>query len=278
MQHQTYHWKNKKGQSIFAQSWMPDGKPRAVICHIHGQSDHSSRFEHVAAFFNIHHIAFFAADLIGHGKSEGKRGHVMHYAEYLETVDQLIDEASRKFPDLPLFVYGHSTGGQMVLQHSMQSDKNIRGYIVTSPLIRIAFEPPAWKVALAKKVRKIFPALSQPTGLDASGISRDKEVVNRYVADKMVHGKITVSAFFEIMKNGKDILLKADKLKYPILMLHGTADKITSQPASQELASLRKDLITYKTYEGLYHEIHNEPEKEQVLNDILSWIELKLNS
>ncbi|MBP8249870.1 MAG: alpha/beta hydrolase, partial [Chitinophagales bacterium] len=89
MHHTTYHKQNKKGQEIFAQSWTGEKEPIAVICHIHGQSDHSSRFEHVAAFFVAHQVDFFAADLIGHGKSGGVRGHVNHFDEYLETVDML---------------------------------------------------------------------------------------------------------------------------------------------------------------------------------------------
>lgn len=276
MTHQTYQWKNRKGQSIFAQSWKPDAAPVALICHIHGQSDHSSRFGHVAAFFTANGIAFYAADLVGHGKSEGARGHVNKFDEYIETLDQLIDKATEDIPGLPLFVYGHSMGGNVALNHAFQTQKNIRGYIITSPWIRLAFEPPAWKVALGKTVKSIYPALLQPTGLDVNAISHDKKEVEKYAADPLVHGKISASGFFEILTKGKDILHHANQLHHPVLLMHGTGDLLTSYQATRELAAMRKDIITYKEYEGLYHEMHNEPEKNMLFNDMLNWIHLQL--
>lgn len=144
-----------------------------------------------------HDIAFIAIDLIGHGKSAGARGHVLSFSEYTESVDMLLDEAEKLFPDVPVFVYGHSMGGNIVLHHAFVTTRNIKGYIVTSPWIKLAFEPPAWKVALGKTVKSIFPALLQPTGLDASLISHDEEVVEKYKNDKLVHGKISASGFLK---------------------------------------------------------------------------------
>lgn len=273
--HQTYEWRNKKGQRIFGQSWHAT-EPKALICHIHGQSDHSSRFAHVADYFNRKQISFFSADLVGHGKSEGVRGHVNHFHEYIETVDLLLTEAKKIFPGLPVFVYGHSMGGNICINHAFNTQEQIKGYIITSPWIRLAFEPPAWKIALGKTVKSIFPSLLQPTGLDPSLISHDKEVVQRYVDDKLVHGKISASAFFEILTNGKSILLNAGRLHYPILLMHGTGDALTDHKASREFAAMRPDLITYKEFEGLYHEMHNEPEQQQIFDTIYQWIIQKL--
>ena len=275
MNHQTYEWKNKKGQKIFAQSWTTE-RPRALICHAHGQSDHSSRFAHVAEFFAGHGINFFAVDFPGHGLSEGKRGHVSKFYEYIETVEILHKEAIRLFLDLPVFIYGHSMGGNVCINHAFYEKGKIAGYIITSPWIRLAFEPPAWKIALGKSVKSIYPSLQQPTGLDPALISHDKDVVEKYKTDKLVHGKISTSGFFEILTNGKNILLNADRLKYPMLLMHGTADGLTDHKASREFAALRPDLITYKEFEGLYHEMHNEPEKQEIFDTILNWINQKI--
>ncbi len=276
MDHQTYNWKNKKGQHLFGQSWTGD-QPRAIICHIHGQSDHSSRFEHVAKFFVDNGINFYTVDLIGHGKSDGARGHVLKFYEYIETVELLHDEVRKIYKDLPIFIYGHSMGGNISINHSFYTTEKIKGYIITSPWIRLAFEPPTWKVALGKTVKSIYPGLLQPTGLDPTLISHDKEVVEKYKNDKLVHGKISASGFFEILTNGKNILLKAQQLKYPMLLMHGTADALTDHSASREFAEMRPDLITYKEFEGLYHEMHNEPEKQQLFDTMLTWINKQLN-
>ncbi len=275
MIHQTYAWQNSKGQKIFGQSWTTE-QPRALICHFHGQSDHSTRFTHVAGFFTKNNVNFFAADFPGHGYSDGKRGHIIKFYEYIETVEIVYREATKLFPDLPVFIYGHSMGGNVCINHALLAKQNIRGYIITSPWIRLAFEPPAWKIALGKSIKSFYPALQQPTGLNPALISHDKEVVEKYKSDKLVHGKITTSAFFEILSNGKDILVNAERLKYPMLLLHGTADGLTDHKASREFAAMRPDLITYKEFEGLYHEMHNEPEKQQIFDTILNWINQKI--
>jgi len=275
MKHNTYEWRNKKGQRIFGQSWTTE-QPKAMICHIHGQSDHSSRFVHVADFFTGKGFNFFTLDLIGHGKSEGPRGHVFKFAEYLELADLLYDETKKAFPDLPVFLYGHSMGGNICINHALNTTKQVRGYMITSPWIRLAFEPPAWKIALGKTVKSIYPGLLQPTGVNPEFISHDKTVVEKYVQDKLVHGKISASGFFEILTNGKNILLNADKLKYPMLLMHGTGDKLTDHNASREFAALRPDLITYKEFEGLYHEMHNEQEKQMIFDTMYNWITQKL--
>lgn len=276
MVHQTYNWKNKKGQKIFGQSWVPEITARAVICNVHGQGEHSSRYDHVAAFFVQHNIAFFTVDLVGHGRSEGARGHVNKFNEYIENAELMYAEAKKHYPDLPLFIYGHSMGGNIALNHAYNTAENVRGYIITSPWIRLSFEPPAWKVALGKAVKSIIPGLQQPTGLDAAKISHDEAEVKKYREDKLNHDKISASGFFEILTNGKNILLQADKLRFPVLLMHGTGDGLTSHLASREFAALRPDLITYKEFNGLYHEMHHEKERQQIFDSMLQWIEEKL--
>jgi acylglycerol lipase len=276
MQHTTYQKQNKKGQLIFEQSWTGEREPIAVICHIHGQSDHSSRFAHVAEFFVSRSIDFFAADLVGHGKSGGTRGHINTFDEYLETVDMLYQDVTTKYPGKPIFIYGHSMGGNVVINHAFQNKKPVAGYIATSPWIRLAFEPPAWKVALGKTVKSIFPALLQPTGLNPALISHDTTVVEKYKNDKLVHGKISAAGFFEILTHGKSILDRAQELHYPMFIAHGSDDQLTDHTASKEFAEKRTDLITFIQFNGLYHEMHNEPQKEDLFNAILHFIHQKI--
>ncbi|MBC8045897.1 MAG: lysophospholipase [Fimbriimonadaceae bacterium] len=277
MKHQTYSWKSARGKNIFGQSWITDSTPKAIICLVHGQGEHSSRYDHVANFFVQHDIAFFTGDLIGHGMSEGARGHVSSFSEYIENAEMILQEAKKTFPDTPIFIYGHSMGGNIAINHAMQThDENIKGYIVTSPWIKLSFEPPPWKVVLGKTVKSIIPSLQQPTGLDAATISHDLAEVKKYREDKLNHSKISVSAYFEILTHGENILLNADKLSYPMLLMHGSGDKLTSHLASREFAAMRKDLITYKEFEGLYHELQHEFERQNIFDTILHWINEQL--
>lgn len=271
----TYNWKHPKGYDLFAQSWERSDRPRAVIGIIHGQSDHGSRFTHVADYFTTHHYAVMAMDLPGHGKSGGKRGHMDTIDDYLDAIAIMQNAMHAWYPKAPFFLYGHSMGGSVVLNYLIkQNPKNIAGVIITSPLLRIAFVPPAWRVILGKVVRSIYPALLQPTGLDVAKLTRVEAVNQAYAKDPLVHGKISVSAYFEIMEHGENVLKDADKLRVPVFLAHGSGDQLTSHEASRELANKRKDIITYKEFEGLYHEMHNEETQQDLFNEIYNWLQL----
>lgn len=276
MQHQTYSWKQRAGQEIFAQSWHADAPAKAIFVIIHGQSDHSGRFTTMAEWMTQKGYAVYAADLIGHGKSGGKRGHMLHFEEYLETVEALIDKAKSAHPDLPVFLYGQSMGGNVVINYAFTNKQGIRACIASSPWVRLAFEPPAWKVLLGKWMRSIYPALAQPTGLNAAHLSHDAQIVQAYQQDPLVHGKITASAFFETLQAGIHIPDKASSLQVPMLIMHGSADQLTSSVASKAFADLRPDLITHILFTDWFHELHNEPEKDKVFNTIEQFIQQNL--
>lgn len=276
MKHLENWTKNKHSQKIFLQCWLPD-TAKASICLIHGQSDHSGRYIHVAEYMVQHAFAFFSADLVGHGKSGGLRGHIKSFDDYTETIDMLLTEAKNKFPDKPVFIYGHSMGGNIALHHAFKNaDKSVKGYIISAPWIRLAFEPPAWKIKLGKTVQSVLPFLQQGNEVKHENISRDADVVKKYKTDKLVHGKISARAFFETFEKGKNILNNGKNLKYPVLLLHGKADKLTDYAASGEFAKTNKKFIQHAEFEGLYHEIHNEPEKDVVFKTITEWMDKQL--
>ncbi|MFH2095597.1 MAG: alpha/beta hydrolase, partial [Bacteroidota bacterium] len=185
----------------------------------------------------------------------------------------LMTKAGEIFPGIPVVLYGHSMGGNLVLNYIISRKLKNIPLIVTSPWLKLAFEPPAFKLFMAKLVRKILPGLLQSTGLKTKDLTKNNSVVDKYENDELVHGKISVNMFFEMYQAGYRVLDNAEKIKCPVLLMHGTEDGICSWQGSSELASKAKGNITFKTWEGLYHELHNEAEQDKVFMFIISWLE-----
>jgi len=271
MSHSITEWKTTNGLTLFAQSWTVDA-PKAVLGIIHGMGEHSNRYGHMAKAMNAAGISVVAFDHRGHGKSGGKRGHMTSIDQLLDGVDQLLTEMGRVAPGAAQFLYGHSMGGNVLLNHAMRRKPKINGIIASGAYLRLAFEPPVVQVALAKLVKGILPALGQPTNLDATAISRDKAVVDAYLNDPLVHGRITPGFFVEIDAAAKYAMDHAADLKLPLLIYHGSADRLTSHDASKEFATKAKGDVTWRSWEGLFHECHNEPEQAEVFKLISDWI------
>jgi acylglycerol lipase len=244
---------------------------RAVIILVHGLGEHIQRYEHWSDLFRKERIAFTGVDLPGHGRSGGKRGHIKSYALLDEMLNILLDSCRKTFPGIPVYIYGHSLGGGIVLNYLLKKNPRIKGAIVTSPWLRLSFEPPKSKVILASFIKNIFPGLVQSSGLNVNHISHDALVVERYKNDPLVHDKISVSLFDGAMKAAKYSLDNAAELKIPMLLFHGDADQITSPEGSREF-SQKSAKTEFKIWEGGYHELHNEPFKEEVFKYIINWI------
>lgn len=276
MKQEELSWKASDGLDIYGMYWSPDETPKAVICLVHGMGEHVARYQHVAEFFCERGIAMIGYDHRGHGRSGGKRGHTPSYDLLLQGVSDVMKKAEEVFPGVPQFLYGHSMGGNLVSNYALRNAPSVKGVMISSPYLRLAFEPPKFKVGLAKFVGGFLPGLVQSTELDASAISRDKAVVDKYVNDPLVHDKVSVAFFLGIHEAGEWAVTNAAALKVPALIFHGTGDQITSHLASEEFAQKAGDAATLKLWEGLYHECHNEPEQQQVLEAMYEWVNGKL--
>ncbi len=281
MEHYEFGWNSPSGVKIYAQSWSPDKdkfeKPKAVILLVHGLGEHSARYAHVAEFFAQHGIALIANDRSGHGKSGNKRGHVNKYAEVFDDIIQLRKEAHTRYPNVPLFLYGHSMGGGIVLDY-LQNEKPtyLKGVIATSPLLEPAFNPPAFILFVGSIMRHIYPKYTEDNQLDVQKISRSKETIEAYIKDPLVHSKVTSEMAIGMLQSGKKTLANAGRVSAPLLLLHGSADELTSYPATEKFAQKSKGDVSFKAWKGFYHELHNEPEKLEVLNYIYEWILKKM--
>jgi acylglycerol lipase len=250
----------------------PGESTRAVIVMVHGIGEHIKRYLNWAELFRKAGIAFVGVDLPGHGRSPGIRGHIRNYKVVREMIDILISSSRKTFPGIPLYLYGHSLGGGIVLDYSIRNNPRVSGVIVTSPWLRLSFEPPRIKLILASVMKNILPWLVQPTGLIIEHISHDKEVIEKYKEDPLVHDKCSVILFYSAMSSGKYALEHSGELKIPTLILHGSDDMITSPEGSREFAS-KNSKTDIKIFEGGFHELHNEMFRNDVFEYILKWID-----
>jgi len=249
----------------------------AVVVLVHGMGEHSKRYEkHVIPFYNQNSIAVLSYDQFGHGKTEGKRGHNPGYDSVLNCVEEMLTKAKSVFGEKPTFLYGHSMGGNVVINYILKRSNNLNGAIVTSPFLRLAFDPPSWKIVIGKALQKIAPSITMGTELELEAISRDKKEVEAYRNDPMVHDKISPNYSVVFMKTGEWAIQNSGKLTIPMLLMHGTGDRLTSYKASEEFAKNAGNKVKLKLYEGAYHELHNEINKNEVLEKMLSWINKKI--
>jgi alpha-beta hydrolase superfamily lysophospholipase len=268
-----WEWLSKDGLKLYARRWMPEEAPRALVCLVHGHGEHSGRYQHVAQAFVAHGYGLMGFDLRGHGNSEGQRGHTPTYEHLMDDLAAFLQSMHQEYPNLPIFLYGHSMGGNLVINYVLRMPHTLRGLIATGPWLKLAFEPPASKLALGKMMDSISPAFMQPSGLETSALARDSEVVRQYVYDTLVHDKISVRMFYGMYHAGLWALDRADGLNLPTLLMHGSEDRLTSCSASRAFVSgAPAEKMTFREWDGFYHEIHNEPEKEQVIATMINWL------
>lgn len=270
-----FNIKLSNGQVLRGIIQSPGDNARAVIVFVHGIGEHLQRYSHWMELFKKEGIGFAGLDLPGHGRSDGRRGNIRSYSLLEEMIDILINGCQKTFPGIQVFIYGHSLGGGIVLDYILRKNPKVKGAIVTSPWLRLSFEPDRTKVALARVLKNIIPGLIQPSGLVVNYISHDENIVKKYKTDPLAHQKISVSLFYGAITAAKYSLEHASELKIPVLLMHGTDDMITSVNASREFAD-KTTMVELKLWEGGYHELHNEPFKQEVFLYILNWINGRL--
>lgn len=272
MQKRTFFWKAYDGKKIYGCEWAAD-RPKGVICLAHGLGEHVERYEYMAHWFNTHGFTVVGYDRRGHGHSEGKRGHSNGLEPLLDEISQLLVEARTGYQDLPVFLYGHSQGGGLVLSYALRRNPDITGIIASAPWIQLSFTPPQALIALGKLMRKIYPGFLQANNLNTQLLSRDPEVVKAYEQDPLVHDRISAAAGIGMLEEGDWMLQQKGGFPIPLLIMHGDEDGVTSAEASEALAGQLEGDVTYKLWPEMYHELHNEPEKEMVFQYVLDWLE-----
>ena len=268
--HQKLRWTMSDGVTLHIRHW-PVRDSIAYVCLVHGISEHAGRYQHVAHFLNEHKISVIAADLRGHGLSAGNRGHVASYEQWMDDL-AVIESMFLNIATGPTVLYGHSMGGNLVLNFSIRRECKFDRLIATSPMIHAAFQPAWWKFALARTIGTLKPDLKVPTGLDYRQLTSDPQMLQAFREDELILQHISVKSGLTLIESGDWLLKQASQLNHPTLIMHGDADLITSHQKSAEFAFLAGDQCNFQSWPGMLHELHNEIGREKVLAQIVDWL------
>jgi alpha-beta hydrolase superfamily lysophospholipase len=257
--------------------WTPDTPPLAVVVLSHGLGEYARRYDHVATRFGDAGLVTYALDHRGHGRSGGKRMLVRDISEYTADFDTLVGIATREHPGLKCIVLGHSMGGGIVFAYGVERPDNYDMMVLSGPAVAAQDQVSPLMTVAAKILGVLVPGLPVQE-LDVNAISRDPAVVAAYNSDPLVyHGKVPAGVGRALLEVGETMTQRAPALTAPLLVVHGSDDRLIPVDGSRRLVEcVGSTDVTLKIYPGLYHEVFNEPEQAEVLDDVVSWIKARL--
>lgn len=270
---ESYQVHSSGGIKLACTSWHPSDPPEAVLFIVHGLGEHADRYEEMAKTFASQKIAVFAFDHRGHGKSEGKKGHAKSVDQLIEDTEHALMKCRSLFLEIPIFLFGHSMGGQVVASYLNKiKSKEIEGAIISSAWFRLVKPIAVWQLKLVKHVRALFPGITLSNGIDAAEISSVKTEVALYKNDPLIHDKISLSLFYSLFQNGINLINFAQLSKMPVLVCHGASDQITSPQSSEHFAKKLGDKAEFKLWPNAFHDPHHDVDKDMVIQYYAAWI------
>lgn len=264
------------GIQFYVRGWEPGTQPKAVIALIHGLGEHTGRYEHVASAMTDTGYAMVGFDLRGHGRSSGARGHFPSLDAVMQDIQNFFDFLKGRYPAIPHFLYGHSLGGLLVLVYALKHSNGLKGVIASGAGLRSQVHEQKLKVLMAKLLGSLAPAAQLSSGLDLAVLSHDQNVIDVYKNDPLNHDRISLGFGKAGLEATDYAWSHAEEFAPPLLIMHGTADRNTYASGSADfskLAAKNNRDVTLKLWEGLYHEVHNEPEQQQVFKFMIDWLD-----
>lgn len=269
----------ERGRTLPGRVWCAD-RPRTTVAIVHGLGEHSGRYGALASDLVRARHTVVALDLPGHGETHGPRGDVPSWLALRDQVIPAMFTAPRGMPgqppDLPRVLLGHSLGGVLALDVALAHPRALLGVVASAPALRNPL-PPWWKLAAANVARVTTPTAGFPNGLDISGLSRDAEVLAQRAQDRLVHDRISPRLYFDFSEACQRVMREARRLQIPALLLQGTADRVVDPRGALEFnAAAPHGLSRLITYRDAYHEIFNDIGREQVVADLVAWLDALL--
>jgi acylglycerol lipase len=273
MEHIEGHFKGVRNVNIYHQAWLPEGDAKAVLLIVHGLGEHCGRYMNVVNHFVPLGYAVYGLDHIGHGRSEGLREVVERFTDYTDTLAVYHEMVKGWQTGKPIFLLGHSMGGLIVSDYLLNHQADVTGAVISAPLVKVSDNISQATIVMGKILSALAPKMGL-LALDTNGVSRDPDVVKAYVRDPLVfQGKTPARLAAELLKAMLRVTAEADKITLPFIVLQGSEDKLVDPGGAQILydkAGSKDKAI--KIYEGLYHEVFNEPERASVLKDAETWL------
>lgn len=276
MSHREHYFSGHDGLRLYQQVWLPGGEATAVVLIVHGFTEHSGRYQRTAEELCCRGYGVYAMDVRGHGRSEGARCFVRSFDDYLLDLDLFVEGVRRREPGKPLFLFGHCLGGLIAALWSITRQPQLQGLVLSAPTLRLQNDLFPLLRRLAAPVGWLFPRL-RLVRMGSANISSDPAVVAQFRADPLVfHDRFPVRTGSEVLRAIRRASRSLEAVRLPLLVLHGTTDRVCQPGGSRELCRRAEssDKILH-LYEGFYHEVLNEPQREQVVKDLLHWLDAR---
>ena len=257
---------------LYWQGWLPAGPATGVVLLCHGLGEHSGRYANVVDALVPDGWAVYGLDHRGHGLSGGRRAHLDAYADWLADYHTFRRAVVARHPGLPVFLLGHSMGGQIALAYALDHQDDLRGLVLSAPALA-SNAVPKQVVPLLMGLSRIAPTL-RPAGIDGTKVSKDPAVIAAYQADPLVYqGNPTLGLSAALFRQFGPLVERSRGLRIPLLLQHGSADVLADPAGTRALeAAHGSPDATVRWYEGLWHEIYNEPERDVPLSDLREWL------
>jgi len=259
------------GLGIHWQAWLPEGPPRAIVLISHGAAEHGGRYAWTAGKLTERGCAAYAIDHRGHGRSDGPRSYVDRIGNAVADLHELGNLARSRHPGVPVFLLGHSMGGLIALAYALRHQRELTGLVLSAPLAVLEASAPT---RLAGRLLSAAAPRLPIYKIDGSTVSRDPKVVRAYDSDPLNHrGMLPARTIGELAATVAELPDRLPELRLPILTVYGSGDRLVDNAGSvlvdERSGSADSTLIAY---DGLYHEVLNEPERDRVVADVLDWI------